>query len=226
MTNSINVNNIMDEFWQNVNVDQLYKIYGVIRQAYADAESQVGILYTDSGLARQSIGLARATLISDRLQYIHAINAGINVFLEPNSYGTKTAKIIINEKILTTVKGHDDPYTLPEESLSRKKEARSNPNATPPLLNLLGLGLGDFTPNRIDQDINMDNYINCIITHKLPKHLSIIFPCKQYKALLGEPIDLLKICQEYEIQDSNAKANPINIEKKLLKLKQIKKQDG
>lgn len=222
MTNSINVNNIVDEFWQNVNVDQLYKIYGVIRQAYTDAESQVGILYTDSGLARQSIGLARATLISDRLQYIHSINAGINVFLEPNSYGTKTAKIIINEKILTTVKGHDDPYTLPEESLSRKKEARSNPNAALPLLNLLE----DFTPNRIDQDINTDNYINCIITHKLPKHVSIIFPCKQYKTLLFEPIDLLRICQEYEIQDANAKANPINIEKKILKLKQIKKQDG
>lgn len=222
MTNSINVNNIMDEFWQNVNVDQLYKIYGVIRQAYTDAESQVGVLYTDSCLERLTIGFARATLISDRLQYIHSINTGINVFLESNFYGTKTAKIIINEKFLITVKGHDYPYTLPEESIYRKKEARLNPNATLPLLDLLK----DFTPNRIDQDINTDNYINCIITHKLPDHVSIIFPCKQYKTLLFEPIDLLRICQEYEIQDSNAKANPINIEKKILKLKQIKKQDG
>ena len=213
MTNSINVSNIVDEFLQNVNMDQLYKIYEVIRQAYTEAESNVSVLNMDSCLERQTIGLVRANLISDRLQYIHSIDTGIKVSLEPNSYGTKAAKININERFLITVKGHDDPYTLPEESLSRKKDARLNPNATLPLFNLLK----DFTLNGIDQDINRDNYINCIITHKLPKHVSIIFPCKQYKTLLFEPIDLLRISQEYEIQDSNAKANPINIEKKLLK---------
>jgi hypothetical protein len=221
MTNLTNGSNIVDEFWQNVNIDQLYKIYEVIRDVYIVAPSTLEFLAMDAYLERQCIGHIRTSIISDRLQKMNFLSQGIEVSLESNIIGSYYfAKIIINKKVLITVKSHDNPMTLPDKSDYRELFAKSNPDSMP-LLDRLNF--------RIDQeDKDKSNYINCIVTHKLPEHITLIFPCKRYLNLLSEPIDLLSRCQEYEQSDNFRKQSgdlkrtdieKNSIEKKPLKLR-------
>lgn len=173
MSDFDNTRNIVDRFWKYIDFDQLYKIIGVIMEVDPIARSTVDVLNMDRPLEQHSIGVLKTDLITDRLKYIHSLDNGINVSLESNAFGNPSAKVLVNNKVWITVKKHDDPYTLPPEAIFRKKLARSNPHATP-LLDLLNFRIDD-------PDERKNNCINCIITYKLPNHISVIFPCKRYK---------------------------------------------
>ena len=175
---------------------------------------------------QQGLSVHRISLISEKIHEINSENIGIKVlprFNSSKSYGFP--EIIINEKVLLTIKTNDDPLTLPIHSNYRKEYSSMNP----PYNNYQG-SLFESEEDLIRKKwLSQDDKVNGIITYKVKNanfdFVSIVFPCCDYKSTHGR-IDVIKDCSEYierkrasQEKTSSPLRKPIDIEKKLPKLR-------